>query len=162
MILEKSESRKTKYKALLWLRIDQRCAFIASEAGGYSADVLGINEKRMVEVEVKTNLEDVKNDFRKHKHHCYFKTGDDTIDFTREDRWIPNQFYFAVPGYLVESTKAMIDKKGYTPYGIIDATDWKVIKRAGWLHKRPPGSDVKFILALRMGSELLRFHEAML
>jgi len=69
MNLEKALSRQIKYKALLWLRIDQRCAFIASEVGGYNSDCLGVNEKKMIEIEVKTSMEDLKRDFSKHKHH---------------------------------------------------------------------------------------------
>jgi len=162
MHLEKSDSRKIKHKALLWLRLDQRCAFIATEAGGYNSDALGINENKMIEVEVKTSLEDLKNDFKKHKHRQYFRSEKDSLDFTCENRWIPTHFYFAVPETLVEDAKKIIVDKGYEPYGVINADSWKVERRAKWIHKRPPVSEAKFILALRMGSELIRFHEAML
>jgi len=161
MNLEKALSRQIKYKALLWLRIDQRCAFIASEVGGYNSDCLGVNEKKMIEIEVKTSMEDLKRDFSKHKHHNYWKTTDWSLP-PSENRWVPTHFYFAVPAVMLDEAKSYIIRKGFEPYGLIDADTWTVIKRAQWLHKRPPASEVKFIIALRMGSELLRFHEAML
>lgn len=158
--LEKQESRRIKYQALLWLRLQQRCAFIATEVGSYSSDALGINEKKMIEVEVKTTAEDLRNDFKKHKHRQYYKTERDTIDLTSKNRWVPTHFYFAVPAALVETAKALIEQKGYTPYGVINADTWAVERRAKWIHERPPCSEVKYIVALRMGSELIRFHEA--
>lgn len=162
MKFEKSAARKMKHRALLWLRLEQRCAFIATEAGNYSADVLGVNEKKIIEVEVKVSLEDIKADFKKWKHTRYHNSKGSSIDLTSGDSWVPTHFYFAVPPELVEPCKAEIEKRGFAPYGVIDSESWKVIKRADWLHKREPSSKVKFVLALRMGSELLRFHEAML
>lgn len=40
MKLEKSDALKLKYEALRWLRLEQRCAFIATEVGAFSADAL--------------------------------------------------------------------------------------------------------------------------
>ncbi len=160
MKYEKSESRKMKYRILLWLRLKQRCAFIATEAGHFGADCLGINEKKMIEVEVKTSYEDLRNDFKKHKHRLYTKKYTDGYT-----QWIPTHFYFAVPASLVDKTKELLEKNGADQYGIIDSDHFdgpKVVKRALALHLNEPNSKVKFILALRMGSELLRFHEAML
>lgn len=152
-----------KYRALLWLRLDQRCAFIATEAGGYNADAIGVNEKKMIEVEIKTSIEDLKNDFRKPKHRQYFHAPEQfSIDMTSNNRWVPTHFYFAVPPELVDDAKALIESKGYAPYGVINAETWRIERRAKWLHERAPSSEVKFIIALRMGSELLRFHEALL
>ena len=157
MILEKEQSRKYKYSALVWLRVRQRCVFVATEAGYFASDCLGINEKKMIEVEIKTTMQDIKNDFKKHKHDVYrqkFKNG-----YTQ---WMPTHFYFAVPRDLVEQTKELLKKKGAEKYGVIDADTFSVIKRANWIHKNEPSSKVKHNLALRMGSELLRFHEALL
>lgn len=152
MKFEKSEGMKIKYKALYWLRLDQRCAFIATEVGEYSADVLGINEKKMIEIEVKVTLSDFKNDFHKGKHYSYANS---------VGMWIPNVFYFAVPSKLVEPCKKILQEKN-SKYGLIDADEWRVIKRAKKLHDKEPSSKAKYRLALRMGSELLRFHEAWL
>ena len=153
MKFEKSPALKAKYQALYWLRLKQRCPFIATEVGPFAADVMGINEVKMIEVEVKVSLNDFKADFNKRKHYLY---GNDS------SRWIPNIFYFAVPTDIVGSCKKILEAKSFSKYGIIDSGDWRVIKRAKKLHDREPSSKVKFTIALRMGSELLRFHEAWL
>ncbi len=155
MKLERSETLELKYRALCWLRLEQRCAFIATECGSFSADVLGINEKKMIEVEVKVTESDLKADFKKPKHYAYLKT----LGSTWQQQWVPNLFYFAVPEELVEFAKAYIAEKN-APYGVICLKDFKVVKRARPLHDRPPSSHAKFVCALRMGSALLRFHEA--
>lgn len=158
MKIEQSETRKIKYKAMFWLRIDQRCMFIATEVGKYSADVLGINEKKMIEIEVKTSIEDFKNDFKKLKHFTY---GDETS----RDQWIPTHFYFAMPEILIPEARAFLEvseKRGVKKYGLISSDSWSVVKRAQWLHKNSPTNTVKTVCALRMGSELIRFHEAWL
>ena len=160
MRIEKSTTMKIKFEALKWLRLNQRCAFIATEAGAFSADVLGINEKRMVEVEVKVSIGDLKADFRKIKHTNYSRQNHDGYQW--EMRWIPTHFYYAMPSEMVAEARTLLDAKGYGNYGIICYEDWVIAKRAAWLHKREPDSHVKFVLALRMGSELIRFHEAWL
>ncbi len=163
MKIQQADANKMKYEALKWLRIDQRCMFIATEVGGYNADVLGINEKKMIEVEVKVTFEDFKNDFKKYKHDRY--VGGFSGEW--ENQWIPTHFYFALPDDLVDKAKAHLEErsKNYpkvSDYGIIQMTDWKVVKRAKWLHKNPPNNRVKCTTALRMGSALIRFHEAWL
>lgn len=156
MEFEKREDKKLKFEGLKWLRLKQRCAFIATEVGAHSADILGINEKRMVELEVKITLSDLKNDFKKHKHYVYRKE-----DYSSwQLQWVPTHFYYLVPKELVAQAKQFLDTYKCEKYGIIQAEDMTVIKRAAWLHKREINSHVKFVVALRMGSELLRFHEA--
>jgi hypothetical protein len=150
-----------KFQALRWLRIEQRCMFIATEVGSYSADVIGINETKMIEVEIKVTFEDFKNDFRKPKHSQY--TNEFDANYAWYKQWVPTHFYFAVTPDLVEKAKTYLETaKGprAKDYGIISLEDWKVVKRAKWLHKVPPNSRVKAVTALRMGSELIRFHEA--
>lgn len=155
MKMEKSLTRKIKYKALLWLRIDQRCAFIATEAGPFLADCLGVAEKKMIEVEVKISLSDLKADFKKNKHRTYLVS---TCQYNL--KWIPTHFYYAVPGKLVDAAQALLVEHKREEYGIINADLFNVVRRAKWMHKRESESSVKFSLALRMGSELIRFHEA--
>lgn len=164
MKLVKTEALKLKYQALFYLRIKQRCTFIATEAGYNSADVLGINEKKMIEIEVKTSMVDFKNDFKKPKHYNYNK---DEGGWRKQ--WIPNQFYFAVPPEMVEDVKKYLDEHTeYCRYGVLALVvpdtdgEFRVARAAKKLHDRPPSSHSKFTLALRMGSELLRFHEAWL
>lgn len=160
MKIEKSESLYLKYMALKWLRIEQRCMFIATEVGAYSADVLGINETKMVEVEVKVTMEDFKNDFKKYKHDMYSGYFSES-----EHQWVPTHFYFAVPDRMVSMAQDFLEtrsEKAKDCYGLISMKDWKVVKRAKWLHKNKPNNRVKCTTALRMGSELIRFHEAWL
>ncbi len=158
MKFEKSDALKIKYRALAWLRLKQRCPFIATEVGAYNADVLGINETKIIECEVKQTLDDLKNDFKKLKHYWYKKDGEGEW----ERRWIPNRFYFALTPELVEPCKELLVKYDCEHYGIINLEGWSVVKRASKIHDREPSSKVKFICALRMGSELIRFHEAWL
>jgi hypothetical protein len=150
-----------KYDALFWLRMKMRCMLIATEVGGYSADVLGVNEERMIEIEIKTTFQDFKNDFKKYKHSVY--TNYFGVDHTTQ--WVPNHFYYAVPSDLVEKVAnhlGCVDRQNVDLYGIICSDNWMVHKRAKWLHKDKPNSRVKGTVALRMGSELVRFHEAWL
>lgn len=161
MILEKSDALRMKFEALKWLRLEQRCMFIATEVGAYNADVLGINEEKMVEVEVKVSMADLKNDFKKHKHITY----SGRYGTEHETQWIPTQFYFAVTEEIVAEAKAFLESdrgERSKSYGIICLKDWSVVKRAKKLHKNRPNNRVKCVTALRMGSELIRFHEAWL
>lgn len=163
MKLQKSDALKMKYEALYWLRIKQRCMFIATEVGNYSADVLGVNEEKLIEIEIKISFEDFKNDFKKPKHNQYSQVWGDGYEWYKQ--WVPTHFYFAVPQELVEPVKAYLETaKGprAKDYGVISLTGWTVIKRAKWLHKNKPNNRVKSACALRMGSELIRFHEAWL
>lgn len=158
MKFDKPESRKMKLQALWWLRCKKRCAFICTEGGGYSSDAIGVNEKDMIEVEVKITKEDLRHDFTKPKHRHYYAI--DTVDQTSENRWVPNFFYFMVPKELVHFAVELVNEKK-APYGVINSDGMFVVHRAKRIHKRPPGSEVKFILALRMGSELIRMHESL-
>lgn len=160
MKIQKSEAKRIKYEALWWLRFEQRCAFIATEVGMHSADVLGVNEKKLVEVEVKTNLADLKKDFSKPKHYSYTRS----LGFSHQQQWVPTHFYYALPPDLISSAAKLLVTHGCQRYGIINTEGperkLQVIKKADWLHKEPPNSHVKFVIGLRMGSELIRFHEA--
>lgn len=161
MTIQQRDSNRMKYEALKWLRIDQRCMFIATEVGAYSADCLGVNEKKLIEVEVKISIADFKNDFKKWKHEKY------SGFYANENQWVPTHFYFALPKDLIEKAKEFLaerSKKYPTTdsYGIIQMEGWEVVKRAKWIHKNPPCSHIKCVTALRMGSALIRFYEAWL
>ena len=159
MKFEKRKDRIIKSQALHWLRLKQRCAFIATEVGDFQADVLGINEAKMIEIEVKISKSDLLNDIKKYKHQNYNGT---QYGSQWQKRWIPTHFYYAVPSELIQDCKEYLEKHKLDKYGIINTAVFSVEKRAQWLHKNEPDSKAKFILALRMGSELLRFHEAWL
>lgn len=156
MIIEKSESRKIKHRALCWLRLDKRCPFIATEAGEFNADALGCNEKDLVEIEVKISIEDLRSDLRKEKHRVY----NDPNFLSHRRRWWPTHFYYAVSPELVEKALELLDRNQLTKYGVINGETFQVQRVAKRLHDKKPCDSVKFKLALRMGSELIRFHEA--
>lgn len=149
---------KAKASALRWLRLEKRCAFIATEVGTFSADALGINEKRMIEVEIKISIQDFKADFRKPKHSVYNKD----YEMNWGTAWIPNQFYFAVKPEMVEEAKSLLTNRGREKYGLLLIDTFQVAKRAHALHDREPSTKVKFGCALRMGSELIRYHDALI
>ena len=166
MKLEKRDDRKAKCTMLHWLRIKQRCPFIATEVGSHSADCIGVSEKKMIEVEVKINIPDFIADFKKSKHHTYCA---EQGDYSWQKQWVPTHFYYAVKTSMVDEVKELLAKKAEDfrcskmgSYGVIDFEKMQVEKRAQWIHKREPNSHVKYVVALRMGSELLRFHEAWL
>lgn len=172
MELAPKHSQRIKYEALKWLRLEQRCAFIATECGPFMADALGCNEKKMMEIEAKISLSDLRADFRKGKHTAYGKLLAEYGLGGWNQQWTPTHFYYAVTPELVEPCRSLLTAHKVEKYGIIecDSKDllgdgslhvtFKVVKRADWLHKNPPNAHVKYTVALRMGSELLRFHAA--
>lgn len=139
---------------------------MATECGGFKSDIIGatVNQKKLIEIEVKVSLQDLKNDFNKNKHMYYFKHN----DWSYQTAWTPTHFYFMVPTDLVEETKKLLLAKTATRpeffkhYGIIDGDKNEVVKRAEWIHKRPIEPKVCHTIALRMGSELIKLHEAWL
>ena len=167
---QKPLSLRIKYEGLLWLRLQKRCMFVATEVGSYNADIFGINEKHGFEIEIKVSMVDFKNDFKKRKHYAYDRDGSMGISWGR--RWIPNYFYFAVPTHMVEPVIAFLNDRSQfshnrgpcEKYGVIGVGEgvWTFAKRAQKLHDHPPDTRMKAQMALRMGSELIRFHEAWL
>lgn len=151
---------RLKFEALKWLRWQQRCPWMATEVGEWNADVLGCNSKKMIEIEIKISYSDMRNELHKPKHHFYGATKDSIIK--SQARWVPNQFYFAVPDDLIAKAVEFSETKFGGSYGVISLTEFKVYKRARVLHDRPPDQRVILTTSLRMGSELIRFWEAWL
>lgn len=88
--------------AYLWLRYEQGCYIITFErvpyGGNYAAkpDVLGMNKRRrLLEVEIKVSLADMKNDLVK-KHRMGV-----TADVLRQNPTSPSRLYYFVPAHLV-------------------------------------------------------------
>ena len=163
MKFEKELSRVYKHRALVWLRTVKRCGFICTEFGQFNADCFGVSEARSIEVEIKTSWADFRNDFKKAYKHATYKK-----DWSLGHNYhVPMYFYFAVPSDIVDKCgKHLIARAksdgGKNHYGLIDADSWAVKMRARKLHDNTPPTKLKFQMALRMGSELLRFHEALL
>lgn len=156
MKFETSKVHEMRTKCLEWLRLQHRCAFIATEVGSFSADVFGVSETRQMEIEIKVSMADLKQDFRKYKHNYY--NGEQYGSNYQLD-WHPTHFYFAVPQEILAEAKEYISKHQFgLKYGLLCIDTMEVHKNPKRLHDRESSSKVKFAMALRMGSQLIRFH----
>lgn len=149
----KSEHLKTA--ALSKLRFKNQCHCIATEVGPYLADVMGVNERMVYEIEVKISRADLRNDFKKLKHVHYAKPMEG-LHWT-----IPHKFFFAVPvelaQYAIELCEDLQPKYGVMSFNarscILDT-----VRQAKKLHDKKPSVRINQTLLKRMGSELARFH----
>lgn len=97
--------------------------FVTSEAsvtgsGGAIADLLvyDYKKKSLFEIEIKISKQDLLKDLQKPKHKLYEKASHkNTIACIA----CITKFYYAVPTYLVESAKKMIQENNL-PYGVIE------------------------------------------
>jgi hypothetical protein len=147
-----------KTAALCWLRFGKQMPYVATEVGGFSADVLGANEKMICEVEVKVSKSDLRRDFVKEKHGLY------KLDSGRPG-WKPNYFYFIVPESLYQEAVKLAEEHN-SKIGILSfresASLWgqhitdriTVMKKASRLHKTPPSPFLLQQIAKRMASDL--------
>lgn len=155
-----------KTAILCWFRFGRQYHHIATEVGHWSADVVGADEKMLVEVEVKVSKSDFQRDFTKDKHRFYLNTFNKIEDKINSYyyKWIPNKFYFAVPEDLGEWAAAYLEEK-QSPYGLVvikhsrggvypidKSTD--VVRKAKYLHKDPPKKGVFTTILSRMSSAL--------
>jgi hypothetical protein len=143
---------------LHYFRFRRRFPYAATEAGAFNSDVLVFNGTYAIEIEVKTSLSDLKNEWYKPKHRFYF------YPETRLHReYTPNKFYIAVPKELVKAAIVFTSK---LPYGVIEVDDrplsnrrkecfCKITKKASPIHLQNP-SKIKHSILLRMGSELIQ------
>jgi hypothetical protein len=105
-------------EALAWLRYGKRMPIVCTEAGKWNADVLGMNSKMCIEVEVKHSISDLRADFRNkaHKHYLYQQANPKHAT-GYEKGWhtnIPNFFYFLTPAELKDKALEIIADKA--PY----------------------------------------------
>ena len=153
------------------LRFTKKINLLATEVGRFSSDILGLNADKglFVEVEVKISKSDLMNDFKKYKHEYYlhqYKNKEPLKD-SRHWKWynsfVPKQFFFAVPEYMLEYTLNAVEG---LPYGVICYRHSKIAhfrrvrveKRAKKLHDKPVPPNVIDDVLLRMSSELSNFH----
>lgn len=155
------DSWKLKEAALNYLRFEKQMPWIATEFGNYSADVIGANSERMIEIEVKISKSDFMHDFQKPKHHYYVNSRNELPSWRAA---IPNLFFYLVPVFLevivVETVVAKDLKYGVMVYdsepsienghGVI-----RVAKRAKRLHEKVPEHSTLEAIARRMSSELV-------
>jgi hypothetical protein len=156
-----TDSSILKTEALCWLRFGKQMQYVATEAGYWSADVLGVCDKFSVEVEVKVSIADLKREFKdKTAKHYLFANAEGT-----PSKGTPNYFYFYVPKEIedkaLEIVKEKAPKAGLAVYeggSVRDGKKTSVAHRPTKLHDRAPSDAfIKTVLA-RMGSELCGRH----
>ncbi len=155
------DARLLKLEALCWLRFGRRMPIVCTEAGLWSADVLGVSESMAVEVEVKVSKADFQREFRTKsaKHWLYSNSsGNENV---------PNYFYFLVPKSLQqEVTPILVDsapKMGlalFTGEGIVGQRI-EIAKKPTRLHTGRPSPRMIRTAIARMSSELCGVKQAM-
>ena len=156
------DSFEMKTKLLHYWRFKRRYIYSATEAGKFKSDVLVSNEKEIVEIEVKTTFQNLKDDFLKKKkerkkHEIYSAP---TVWYAK---FLPNKFYFAIPKELVTKTVGYLSQSNY---GIIEVSNkkitnskkvfyCKIIKKASIMNPHF-NEKLQHQIILRMGSEIIR------
>lgn len=156
-------------EALAWLRYGKRMPIVCTEAGKWNADVLGMNSRMCIEVEIKHSISDLRADFKNKAHkHFLYKQANPKHATGYEAGWhtnIPNYFYFLAPAELKDKALEIITEKA--PYaGLIvrSMPAWNryaagkdnmyIIKKPERLHKEPPTAGLVHAASMRMGSEI--------
>lgn len=152
-----ADSSVLKTEALCWLRFGKKMPYVATEAGYWSADVLGVCEQFSVEVEVKMSIADLKREFttKTAKHYLYANAE------SAPSKGAPNYFYFYVPKELEEKALEIVGteapKAGLAVYeggSWMDGKKTSIAHRPTKLHARPPSPAFIKTVLNRMGSEL--------
>lgn len=162
-------SEDLKTEVLAWLRYLRKCEIVCTEAGRYSADVWGMTATRLIEVETKVSISDLRADFRKEKHGLYNRYAAEPQGL---GGCIPNAFYFCLPADLVDKAQEFlktVELPVVRKYGIIAIADTRqllgrnaaAVVKAGRIHGEPPQDWVRETGLLRMASELCGVREAM-
>lgn len=116
-------SEHLKCWLIKWFRIKNHYPLVATEVlcdYKWQADVLTSDYKKIIEVEIKVSLSDLKNDFIKKagKHESLSgKVFGEKRGYVNNDKLlIPNYFYFAVPEKILNKAYKIIKD---TPYGLL-------------------------------------------
>lgn len=158
-----------------FLRFDRQFVYVATEAGRFNSDVLGIAKNdRMTEFEVKVSFTDFRNDFKKPKHDLYLGGQPESMMSKwewRDDKYlplenpkipdwamesIPYKFYFVVTKEIEEKCLAYLNERKL-PYGLYSFNEelgLVLIKKAPVLKDHYVTDGIKKIMALRMSSEI--------
>lgn len=149
-------SQTLKAEALAWLRYVCQKPYVCTEVGRWSADAMAVDEKTSVEIEVKISKADLRAEAGgKALKHRQYRAPDNWYKAT-----IPNRFYFLVPPdlreYAVEQAAAINPAYGvlvWTGRGRVGRRI-DIVKKAEFLHRRPPPKSMLTTMAKRMSSEL--------
>lgn len=153
------DSLDLKVEALCWLRFTKHLHVVCTEGGSWNSDVVGMNTKFSVEVEVKVSKADMARDFsaKKAKHFLYKSGGEGAAA-----SGVPNYFYFMVPPEMEEYAVAKVEKEA-SKAGVVvydpstpgrPGDHCRVARRPTKLHDEPPVCGFREAVLKRMGSEL--------
>lgn len=166
-----------KIKSILtsFLRFDKQFVYVATEAGFFNSDVLGIDKNdRLLEFEIKVSYRDFLADFKKPKHALF--QGEKPADLLSPYDWIdgeyrrveekvipkrylesiPYRFYFVVTKEIESKCLTYLTERKL-PYGLYSFSEDDgliLIKRAPVLKNHEATERIKTTLALRMSSEI--------
>lgn len=148
--------RSLHLEALCWLRYGKGLPIVATEVGGWSADVIGMNTKIVTEVEVKKSISDLRAEFKNkvNKHLVYAAAGG--FDPRSSSGYVPNYFYVLVDREIADQALRVIEEK-MPKAGLAVRRNPEVIevrKRASKLHGRPPSTGFVDAAIRRMASEI--------
>ncbi len=147
-------------EAMAWLRFGKRMSFVCSEVGPFNADVMGADDKQLIEVEVKKSRADFRKDFDKVRKHSYYKNPP-----PGRALWVPNRFYYIVHSKLKDAGLEILAEHE-SPAGLLvvnrpisgvyigagrRVTVWKQAKQ---IHDRVPSPGIIKDIGRRMSSEL--------
>lgn len=154
-------------EALAWLRYSKRMPIVVTESG-MNADVLGISGQRVIEVEIKKSVADLRAEFRnKLGKHSLFQHVLQTKQ--RPGSYVPNWWYLFVDADIADKAEEIL--KENAPYGGLlvrhhpgrdayHAGKWNCVVRMKpkLLHSHPPRPMLVRSAIMRMASELCGWH----
>lgn len=155
--------RRLHTEAICWLRFGKRMPIVCTEVGPWHADVLGVGDKMVIEVEIKKTRSDLRADFRnkKTKHWVYAHAEENP------GRFVPNYLYYYVPeslrAYALEVVAAEAPKAGVavqTETEYLDGRNVEIAKKPQRLRAGPPSQVMIRTAIQRMSSELAGRHVA--
>lgn len=125
-------SDKIKLALMKFLRFSNQYTAVCTE-GVRNADVSGIKNNKLIEVEIKISKSDFKNEL-KHKQckHDEYKNPDEHLKASWKNQEIPNKFYFCVPIEMEEWALKELDKINIK-YGLLI---WEDCGDVGWIRQR--------------------------
>ena len=164
---KKVDSNKIKLELMKYWRYDRGYTFACTECINKS-DITAINDKHLIEVEVKISKSDFLKEFdgssknKTRKHSIYQHKRKPTKSFI-----CPNFYYFCVtPDIQTFVIEYLKDK--YKNYGILVCEPYRlygqkscirVAKKATKIHNTPPTLDTFYKIGKRVQSELINLKE---
>lgn len=141
--MNKLSSIEIKGLVMYYYRYIRHFPLVATEVGvlnNYFADVVASTDKEIVEVEIKTSIEDFEHEFKskEKKHNLYLNElinpGHKLQDSVY--KMMPNRLFYAVEPRLIKDVFRVVNG---TPYGVMEVTKnldnpVRVVRPAGKLH----------------------------